>query len=147
MSEEKEGVDVKPLLEAVARRGGTQPGDPRIGLFETLRTAATWTGQVYEAQLVTLKRNAMLIMGSKVVLGIDTDKRHVTYSGGPAPRGFERNLGTVQQMMESLVCQVLGPKWTVERGTIKQDDPRPASKSRKPAKSKGKRGARKARKR
>lgn len=147
MSEENDGVDVKPLLNAAARRGVTQPGDPRIGLFETLRQTATWTGQVYEAQLVTLKRNAMLIMGSKVVLGVDTDKQHVTYSGGPAPRGFERTLEDVQQMMEALVCQVLGPKWTVDRGTINQDDPRPASKGRKPAKSKGKRSARKARKR
>lgn len=147
MSEPKEGVDVKPLLEAFARRGGTQNADPRLGQFEALRQAAVWIGQIYEAQLVTLKRNAMLILESKVVLGVDTERQVVTYSGGPAPRGRERSLEKIHEMMTAMVCQVLGPKWTVERGNIQSDDTGTASKGRKPAKRKGKGRARKTRKR
>lgn len=145
--EPKEGVDVRPLLEAFARRGGTQNADPRLGQFEVVRQASLWTGQVFEAQLVTLKRNAMLIMESRVVLGVDTDRRVVTYSGGSAPRGRERSFETIHEMMSTMVCQVLGPDWTVERGNIKPDDTGTASKGRKPAKRKGKGRARKTRKR
>lgn len=147
MSEPKDGVDVRPLLEAFARRGGTQISDSRLGQFETVRQASLWTGQIFEAQLVTLKRNAMLIMESHVVLGVDTDKQVVTYSGGPAPCGRERSVETIHKMMSAMVCQVLGPDWTVERGNIKPDDTGTASKGRKPAKRKGKGSARKTRKR
>lgn len=154
MSENKtDGVDVRPILEALSRRGGGKLADPHIGLFESVRQNFLWTGIPHDVQLLTLKRNAMLITGSKVVIGIDIEKKAVTYSHGVAPRGQERSLESIQVMMEALVLQVLGPGWTVKRGiipehdTIVDNDTRPASKSRKPTKRTRKGRSKKARNR
>lgn len=162
MSEDKpiDGVDVKPLLDVLARRGGAKSNDPGIGAFESVRQLALWTGTVHDIQLLTLKRNAMLITGSKkVVLGVDPEKRTVNYVYRMPVEALvsstepQRSRETIHSMMEALALQVLGPGWTVIHGGLPEHDTIPSnvtratSKSRKPPKRKRKGSSKKARNR
>lgn len=161
MSEDKpsDGVDVKPLLDVLARRGGAKSNDPGIGVFENVRQLSLWTGTVHDIQLLTLKRNAMLITGSKVVLGVDPENRTVNYVYRTPVESIvpltepQRSRETIHSMMEALVLQVLGPGWTITHGGLPEHDTIPSnvtratSKSRKPSKRKRKGSSKKARNR
>ena len=112
--------------------------------LEELRMLTEWTGVVSEPQVLTLKRCTMLITNSsKVVLGLDTNEKTLTYSSDADEVPAE------SKMMQEMVGMVLGRGWKAVRGIVETDvpDTRPARKSRRTAKRKGTRSSAKARKR
>lgn len=142
-----DGVDVRPLLEALQKRGAGQPSDPNLGLVETLRTCTEWTGEVFPQQLTNLKRSAMLIMNStEVTLGVDTENHlvHYVFTAGPG----RPDAKTVDARLQGLVSRVLGRGWSAVRDTLTAYDTRPdAGKSRRVPKPKRTRGRKKTRNR
>jgi hypothetical protein len=144
-----DGVDVRPLLEALQKRGAGQPHDPGIGTLETLRTCTEWTGEVFPQQMVNLKRALMLITYSRfVIIGIDSANHCIQY-------GFEKSTispeaSVIEVRFKDAVSLILGKGWSISRSDTMDvtDEPRPdTSKSPRRPKPKRVRGSKKTRKR
>lgn len=105
-----DGVNVRELLESIRKAGGYRQGvDPRIGTFETIRRTSQWLNAVYPAQLDTLKRNAMLILNSKVVVYLDVDKRTIKYEGLDLTEVGADKIEKLQEVTNT----VLGEGWVM----------------------------------
>jgi hypothetical protein len=116
-------VDVIKLLQSIHKRGGyVQDADPKVGDLENVRMVTEWTGALTQLQIVTLKRNTMLITDSnKVVLGIDQDAKNIQYEFTRKTK--RRTDEEILKMMGAMVEQLLGHGWTVShnKGEFKDD--------------------------
>lgn len=100
----------KQLFEALKKRnyGASRSKgleNPLIGQFEAMRQTAMWTGEIFQPQLESLKRTAMLLLDGPVIIKIDQDKLEIEFSG---KKGLKP-----QTQLEALVRTVLGNGWKV----------------------------------
>lgn len=143
----KENPTLNELLSVIQRRGGYRTNnDPAVAQFEMMRATSEWSGQPSEAQVTTLKRNAMLILDVSKLNGvIDLENRKVN---------LQANLNRIpvskdqEAQLVQMVAAVLGEGWTVTCGMIaSSNDPGPAKPRRSAPKRKGAGRPKKTRKR
>lgn len=136
----------KELFEALKRRGYGDPKgpvpdkglqDPRFAQFEALRLASQQVGEIFQPQLDTLKRSAMLIMGGHVTITIDRDNLRVDFKG-PLPTANAEHadrqalISRQYTLLETLTHRVLGVGWKVTQS----HEPSTPTKSRSTSKPK-----------
>jgi hypothetical protein len=111
----------KELFDSLKKRGygesKNQLVDPRLGIFDALRQTSFWTGEIFQPQLDTLKRTAMLILGGAVSIVIDQDNLIIKFKGPPITAALNNKyaqiVATRTTQLEALVLNVLGKGWKV----------------------------------
>lgn len=98
-----------------------------------LRAHTEKFGVVYESQLLTLKRNALLLGKGPVEITLDTDKRTILfkYKSRPSPK--------LSKKLEDIVNTVLGTGWcaTIEPHVNTSSKSRKSSQRKRVNRSKG----------
>jgi hypothetical protein len=108
-------VSVLGLLRSIQERENSKVPkmDARVREFEAMKMSSMFTGNLYEAQVQTLKRGAMLIGGGPVVLTLNIEEKQAFVQMMP---GNAEPLPNPQQKLEELVSMALGPGWCVTIG-------------------------------
>jgi hypothetical protein len=80
----------------------------KLKIFNEMRRITDLTGQVFEAQVTTLKAICYILMESHVEIAMNTDERTVTVTGRKEPPA-----GAVEKLKKS-IASVLTPRWKVQ---------------------------------
>jgi hypothetical protein len=142
MSDFKPSIYItKNLFEVLKRRNYGEKGlvSPSISKLENLRMTTQWTGEIFEPQLETLKKNAILLGESPVTISIDTQHKFISFK-------FKKEVPPEKlHFFNDLVNATLGAGWTMEVTKETYEPPAITEESRKPAQPKRTRSSKKTR--